>query len=98
MAPPSNVTCAPGQSACGTTTGSAFFDACYADWGAQGALSDLSGNLQEWTATSPAPGVYTVRGGSYAHTELARTCSFDFRVSSTSLRLPTTGFRCCYYP
>jgi formylglycine-generating enzyme required for sulfatase activity len=75
-----------------------FFDECWADWGAQGALSDLSGNLQEWTATSPTPGVYTLRGGSYAHTELARSCTFDFRVSSTSVRLATTGFRCCYYP
>ncbi|HMI93672.1 MAG TPA: MopE-related protein, partial [Polyangiales bacterium] len=41
MEAPSNITCAPGQSACGTTTGSAFFGACYADWGAQGTLSDL---------------------------------------------------------
>jgi hypothetical protein len=98
MEAPSPVTCAPGQDACATATGSAFFDTCFADWGAQGDLSDLSGNLQEWTATSPAPGVYTLRGGSYAHTELARSCTFDFRVSSTSVRLATTGFRCCYYP
>jgi hypothetical protein len=98
MAAPSNVTCAPGQDACATRTGSPFFDDCFAEWGAQGTVADLSGNLQEWTATSPAPGVYTLRGGSYAHVELARSCTFDFRVSSTSVRLATTGFRCCYYP
>jgi len=45
------VTCADGGSSCSTVTGSAAFPQCFANWGASGEISDLAGNIQEWTNT-----------------------------------------------
>ncbi|HEX4353407.1 MAG TPA: hypothetical protein VHZ95_10840, partial [Polyangiales bacterium] len=91
------VTCPSGVTQCATTTGSSSFAQCRAALGG-GDVFDLSGNLKEWTRTSPASGIYEIRGGSYNNLENGRTCDFNFTVGATSFRFPNTGFRCCYYP
>ena len=78
------------------TTGSPTFPMCGTTW-AGGVVRDLSGNVKEWTNTSPSTGVHAIRGGSYNNVELGRMCTFDFTVGSNTFRFPNTGFRCCNY-
>jgi hypothetical protein len=91
------ITCTGGASQCATTTGNATFAQCRSALGG-GDVFDMSGNLKEWTQTSPSANIYEVRGGSFNNVENGRTCAFNFTVGNTSFRFPTTGFRCCYYP
>jgi len=44
------ITCADGSSSCSAVTGSTAFAQCFANW-TGGPISDLSGNIQEWTNT-----------------------------------------------
>ena len=92
-----SVSCSGGASQCATTTGSGSFAQCRAVTSG-GSVFDMSGNLKEWTATSPTAGNYELRGGSYNNLESGRTCEFNFTVGSTGSRLPNVGFRCCFYP
>jgi len=78
-------------------TASLTFGVCLADWAGAGVIYDLSGNVKEWTNTSPAAGVHEIRGGAYNNVEPGRTCTFDFTVGDNSFAFPNTGFRCCYY-
>jgi len=89
---------APGDQDAVFDTMSTAFPACYANWLAAGRIYDLSGNVKEWTNTSPTAGVHEIRGGAYNNVEQGRTCSFDFTVGDNSFLFPNTGFRCCYYP
>ena len=86
-----------GDEDCLFTTGSPTFPACYADWDAAGNIYDMSGNVREWTNTSPAAGIYELRGGSFNTIEAGRRCQFDFTVAQSTFSHPSTGFRCCYY-
>ena len=87
----------PGDQDCLYSTGSPTFPMCYADWGPDGRVYDLSGNVREWTATSRGTDLFEVRGGSYNHVEAGRTCRWDFTVSDRTFAGPNTGFRCCMY-
>jgi len=78
-------------------TGSSTFGSCRASWGGAGAIYDLSGNVKEWTNTSPTGGVHEIRGGAYNNVEPGRTCTFDFTVGDNAFAFPNTGFRCCFY-
>ncbi|MFW5921275.1 MAG: MopE-related protein, partial [Polyangiales bacterium] len=95
--------CDPGTSGdqdCLWTTGDDLgpFGACYADWGSGDRIWDMSGNVKEWTNTSPGdPDLHYIRGGSYNNVEAGRTCQFDFTVGDDSFAFPNTGFRCCLY-
>ncbi|MBN2715045.1 MAG: SUMF1/EgtB/PvdO family nonheme iron enzyme, partial [Deltaproteobacteria bacterium] len=79
---------------------------CIAPWAAQGSgsadLMDMSGNVEEWTATASVLGtgttLYGIRGGSFNDLSAGLTCDFDFSGadgSATSYRLENLGFRCC---
>ena len=91
------MTCSGGAAQCATTTGSGSFASCRAVTSG-GNVYDMSGNLKEWTFTSPTAGNYELRGGSYNNLENGRACDFNFVVGATASRLPNIGFRCCYYP
>jgi Notch-like protein len=90
-------TCSNGGDDCAGVTASSEFPECYADWGASAQIYDLSGNLKEWTNTSPLTDVYYLRGGSYNNVEDGRVCDFGITSANKAFRFPTTGFRCCYY-
>jgi len=88
----------PGDQDAIATTGA--FAMCNAQWGAAGAVYDLSGNVKEWTNDTRMSGMTTVheiRGGSYNNVEAGRTCSFNFTVGDDLFAFPNTGFRCCLY-
>jgi hypothetical protein len=71
---------------------------CYTDWGASGRISDLSGNLAEWTSTTISSGgntYFKVRGGSYLSPTGGTTCEFDFDIYPASFANQDVGFRCC---
>ncbi|MEC7520728.1 MAG: MopE-related protein [Myxococcota bacterium] len=87
----------PGDQDCLYSTGSPTFPMCYADWGADGRVYDLSGNVREWTATSRGTDLFEVRGGSFNHVEAGRSCQWSFTVSNRTFAGPNTGFRCCLY-
>src|SRR5262249_25622165 len=83
-----------------TTTGSATFPMCFADWGGStNRIYDMSGNAKEWTntETSAGSGIHYIRGGSYNNVEAGRTCDFNFTVAGPTFAFPNTGFRCCNY-
>ena len=70
---------------------------CYTPWTISGTtrnVYDLSGNLQEWTAQRSA-GVNPMRGGTYLDPMGGATCQNNFEVASSTVALPTVGFRCC---
>ncbi len=78
------------------------FNSCRTSWGSiTQSVSDLSGNVREWTSTqrTNADGdiFYEMRGGSYTEIEAGRACDFDFAVAAPNFAAPNTGFRCCYY-
>ena len=63
---------------------------------------DLSGNLAEWTddcrtILSDGTGrrAYTLRGGSFTHSERALRCDFMSLVVAENFAFSDTGFRCC---
>jgi hypothetical protein len=63
---------------------------------------DLSGNLAEWTddcrtILSDGTGrrAYTLRGGSFTHSERALRCDFMSLVVAENFAFADTGFRCC---
>jgi hypothetical protein len=63
---------------------------------------DLSGNLAEWTedcraVLSDGTGrrAYTLRGGSFTHSEPALRCDFMTLVVAENFAFADTGFRCC---
>jgi hypothetical protein len=68
---------------------------CYADFGADGRVYDLSGNAKEWTTGSQSPDTNPLRGGSYNNSADGLRCDFDFAYGAKDLRLPNIGFRCC---
>ncbi|MBI2892732.1 MAG: SUMF1/EgtB/PvdO family nonheme iron enzyme [Deltaproteobacteria bacterium] len=63
---------------------------------AAGAL-DLSGNVQEWTATrvSLDPIAYRIRGGANDDIAPGLACDFDFSSAREGYRYSNLGFRCC---
>lgn len=77
-------------------TGDALLAACVsADM-----VSDLSGNLKEWTddITGQSPGgvdIAVLRGGAYDTPEAGATCDFRISRAAVDTVLPTIGFRCC---
>jgi formylglycine-generating enzyme required for sulfatase activity len=91
------LTCSAGVSQCATYAGR--FTDCYADWGNNNKLFDLSGNVREWTYDSTSQSdVHAIRGGGYSNFESARACAFDFNAGDATFHFPSTGFRCCMYP
>ncbi len=56
-------------------------------------LSDMAGNVWEWTKTSEAPEAYAFRGGSWAIDEDEARCAAGFNVHPNE-RFPYVGFRC----
>ncbi|HET8934029.1 MAG TPA: MopE-related protein [Polyangiales bacterium] len=100
--PSTQLECSTGVTQCATYSGNANFAGCYADWGTDKRLYDLSGNVREWTHSviggNGGPVVHAIRGGGYNNFESARTCSFDFNAGDETFHFPSTGFRCCYYP
>ncbi|MEZ4295238.1 MAG: MopE-related protein [Polyangiaceae bacterium] len=64
-------------------------------------VTDLSGNVTEWTSTQtnadPAPGrIFQLHGGSYLSPGLGLACTIELppRAAESTL-LPNIGFRCC---
>ncbi|HJL17534.1 MAG TPA: MopE-related protein [Sandaracinaceae bacterium LLY-WYZ-13_1] len=78
-------------------TASTGFGMCFTDWGSEGVVYDLSGNVKEWTNTETAPDIHEIRGGAYNNVEPGRMCRFDFTVGDENFAFPNTGFRCCHY-
>ncbi len=73
---------------------------CVSSWGAAGGVYDMSGNLREWTGTSPANDgngnpLYRIRGGGFDNVQQALTCEFDFWAETPSSLYFDLGFRCC---
>ncbi|HEY2733495.1 MAG TPA: MopE-related protein, partial [Polyangiales bacterium] len=68
---------------------------CYADFGADGKVFDLSGNAKEWTVGPMSPMQNPLRGGSYNNSPTGLRCDFDYTLGAPDLRLPNIGFRCC---
>jgi hypothetical protein len=71
---------------------------CFSDWGAAGAIHDLSGNLAEWTSTTGTSGgatYYRLRGGSFFSGSGATACEFDASWFPPGYGGPDVGFRCC---
>lgn len=63
-------------------------------------VSDLSGNLKEWTndITGQTPGgtdIAVLRGGAYTSPGSASTCEFRSSRAAVDSILGTVGFRCC---
>jgi hypothetical protein len=89
------------------TRAAAQLSTCSAEWpvvspAVEADVMDLSGNLEEWTATASILGtgttLYDIRGGSYNDLASGLTCDFDFSAadgSATNYRLENLGFRCC---
>jgi hypothetical protein len=73
------------------------FPMCYTSWSSSRRVYDMSGNVKEWTSTSPSSGTRFIRGGSYNNLEVGRTCTFDFTIAAENFSFPNTGFRCCFY-
>lgn len=67
---------------------------CFADWGANGRIYNLTGNVREWTKPRAA-GQNPLRGGSYDTVLEGSTCSFAFLSVGDDFRYENTGFRCC---
>lgn len=76
---------------------------CVSTWGTQ-RIYNMSGNVKEWTAKTLSGGgkpvTYSIRGGAYDTPSLDQiggglSCTYDLPAPTTTLRLPTLGFRCC---
>lgn len=79
---------------------------CTSIWGSDNLLN-MSGNVKEWTVVSysgSTPTGYQMRGGAFDTPNLGTTaaglsCNYELPdpedVAVGTLRLPTTGFRCC---
>ena len=63
----------------------------------QAGVYDLSGNVQEWTASliSSSPDTYRVRGGTYQTQPGGLTCQHAFIAFDDTIEFPSLGFRCC---
>jgi subtilisin-like proprotein convertase family protein len=81
------VTCADGSQSCETVTGSNAFAQCYANW-TGGPISDLSGNVQEWTNTIRTAQVEQCR--TFVKTGLPQNVPDNGTLSST-LSVPAYG-------
>jgi hypothetical protein len=71
---------------------------CVATYATYANLFDMSGNVEEWTASesSGGSGLYEIRGGSYNDQSGGLTCGFDFWAAEpTGFRMDNLGFRCC---
>ncbi len=68
---------------------------CVSSWGGAGKIYDMSGNLREWTATSPDSGLRRIRGGAFDNVKEALTCEFNFWTETESSLYFDLGFRCC---
>lgn len=70
------------------------FDRCRSGYG----ISDLSGNVAEWTASAYANGAdKAVKGGAYDRPDYAARCSAR-RTGQPDTRSSEIGFRCCKEP
>jgi formylglycine-generating enzyme required for sulfatase activity len=67
---------------------------CFAEWGTEGEVFDMSGNVKEWTEARSAD-VNPLRGGSHNNTAAGISCQFDFTVANDDFAFPNVGFRCC---
>jgi hypothetical protein len=75
---------------------------CVSTWAA-GTIFNMSGNVKEWTATAFSggnPSGYGIKGGAYDTPSIngfgaGLSCDYDLPAPSSSLQLPTLGFRCC---
>jgi hypothetical protein len=76
---------------------------CISKWGTATILN-MSGNVKEWTATSfsssGVPNNYQIKGGAYDTPSISTfgdglSCNYDLPAPTTTLQLPTLGFRCC---
>jgi len=75
---------------------------CVSTWGTL-KIFNMSGNLKEWTATSfsgTTPAGYEIKGGAYDTPSIngfgdGLSCTYDLPAPSSTLQLPTLGFRCC---
>ncbi len=75
---------------------------CVSTFGAA-KIYNMSGNLKEWTATGFSAGKptgYGINGGAYDTPSIdtygaGLSCTYDLPAPSSSLQLPTLGFRCC---
>ena len=68
---------------------------CYSLWGTN-RVYDMSGNVKEWTSTSPTSGYYQIRGGSSNVPQGGLTCTFDFTIAAPTFSFFNVGFRCCH--
>jgi formylglycine-generating enzyme required for sulfatase activity len=72
---------------------------CAASWGAAGAISDMSGNLMEWTSTTVMSGgttYYKIRGGAFNSPSGGTSCEFDFDIQQQGFANSDVGYRCCF--
>jgi Sulfatase-modifying factor enzyme 1/Putative metal-binding motif len=76
---------------------------CVSKWNSVN-IWNMSGNVKEWTATSfnssGNPTNYEIKGGAYDTPSISiygagLSCTYDLPAPSTTLQLPTLGFRCC---
>ena len=75
---------------------------CTSVWGSD-KVFNMSGNLKEWTATNfsgATPTAYEIKGGAYDTPSIKTfgaglSCTYDLPAPSSTLQIPTLGFRCC---
>ena len=68
---------------------------CWADWGSNGDIFDITGNLREITRESA--NTFPLLGGAFnSSLESSAVCDFDFYVVGSEFALYDTGFRCCF--
>jgi len=65
---------------------------CAAAWTTP--ISDLSGNVKEWTLRH-APGENPIRGGASNNTPNGISCPLNFTLADDNFFFPNIGFRCC---
>ncbi len=71
---------------------------CVSNWGGAGTILNMSGNLKEWAKASGTS--YELKGGAYDTPSIpgagaGLSCTYQLPAPTTTLRLPTLGFRCC---
>lgn len=71
--------------------------------GASEEILNMSGNVKEWVVSnyiSGTPTGYEIKGGAYDTPSVSTfgvglSCDYDLPAPTTTLQLPTLGFRCC---
>jgi hypothetical protein len=85
-----DVTCADMASSCSTVTGDTDFPACYANW-TGGPISDLSGNIQEWTNTARDVTENVCTQTCTTYTGPAVNATADTGNTSSTITVPATA-------